>query len=398
MAEHPIMDNPKTAAVVVAGGMGLRLGGDVPKQYQDLCGKPVLAHAIEAFTSHPDIDLVQVVIGSDDRALFDTMTLPKESVLDPVYGGASRQGSVKNGLRALEAHRPERVLIHDGARPFLSGDLISRLLTALEDSDGAFLAIPVADTLRRKNEKSAGLETIDRTDLWQAQTPQAFDYAAILKAHEEANGDETDDVALAERAGLNVKLVEGSRRNFKITTVADIEMARQLFDTQQARNTETRVGYGYDVHRFENGDAVTLAGVSIPHTQKLKGHSDADVVLHALTDALLGAIGEGDIGDHFPPSDKKWKDASSEIFVHHAMALLGQRGGRLVNADITLICEAPKIGPHRQAMRASLSRILDADVSRISIKATTTEKLGFTGRGEGIAAEAVVSAELTKGI
>lgn len=384
-----------TAALIVAGGMGLRAGGEIPKQYQPLGSSSVLSMAADVFLDHPAIDLVQVVIGADDRPLYEGLCLAHDKLLEPVIGGATRQASVYEGLKALQSHMPDRVLIHDGARPFLAGTLVTKVLDALETSDGAFLAVPVADTLRRRNDQTAALETVDRSDLWQAQTPQGFSYPKILRAHQSASGHETDDVALAEQAGLKIKLVEGSRRNFKITTAADLEMARQLTsETHTPSALLPRVGYGYDVHRFEAGDGVTLCGVRIPHSQKLKGHSDADVGLHALTDALLGAIGEGDIGAHFPPTDPTWKDASSDIFLQHAGQLIQTRGGHILNVDVTLICEAPKISPHREAMRARVAAILQIPADRVSVKATTTERLGFTGRGEGIAAQAVASVAL----
>ncbi|TNE42655.1 MAG: bifunctional 2-C-methyl-D-erythritol 4-phosphate cytidylyltransferase/2-C-methyl-D-erythritol 2,4-cyclodiphosphate synthase [Alphaproteobacteria bacterium] len=384
-----------TAVVIVAGGMGLRAGGDTPKQYQRLGSGSVLGMAAEVFLAHPNIDLVQIVIGADDRALYEGLNLSHEKLLEPVIGGDTRQASVYEGLKALQPHMPDQVLIHDGARPFLTSALVSKLLEALEAADGAFLAVPVADTLRRRNEQTAALETIDRRDLWQAQTPQGFSYPKILRAHQSASGHETDDVALAEQAGLKIKLVEGSRRNFKITTAADLEMAQHLTqETATLPALQQRVGFGYDVHRFEPGDGLMLCGVHVPHSHKLRGHSDADVGLHALTDALLGAIGDGDIGTHFPPSEDQWKDVSSDVFLEHAGQLIQSRGGQIINVDVTLICEAPKIGPYREAMRARLAEILQIPIDAVSVKATTTERLGFTGRGEGIAAQAVACVAL----
>ncbi|TNE59099.1 MAG: bifunctional 2-C-methyl-D-erythritol 4-phosphate cytidylyltransferase/2-C-methyl-D-erythritol 2,4-cyclodiphosphate synthase [Alphaproteobacteria bacterium] len=397
MPGHDAPQSQCTAALIVAGGMGLRAGGEIPKQYQMMGRSSVLGQAAHVFLDHPDIHLVQIVIGADDRALYDSLGLAHKKLLEPVVGGATRQASVYEGLKALQRHMPDQVLIHDGARPFLSGSLISTLLKALNTADGAFLAVPVADTLRRRNEQTAALETIDRRDLWQAQTPQGFAFPKILRAHQNASGHETDDVALAEQAGLKIKLVEGSRRNFKITTAADLEMARQLStEPSITAARQQRIGFGYDVHRFEAGEGLTLCGVHIPHHQRLKGHSDADVGLHALTDALLGAIGDGDIGAHFPPSEAEWKDASSDLFLRHAGQRIQARGGEVINVDVTLICEAPKIGPHREAMRAQIAQILQIPVDAVSVKATTTEKLGFTGRGEGIAAQAVAMVAIDK--
>lgn len=389
----------KTAVLIVAAGRGQRFGGGLAKQYRDLLGKPVLVRTLETFLNHQAVGTVQVVIGAGDDDLYAEITPPHDKLLPPVTGGATRQDSVRLGLERLAGNQPEQVLIHDGARPFADEQLIDRLIAALKNVSGAYAAIPVADTLRRHAQDGSTVETVDRTGLWQAQTPQAFRFDAILKAHRGAAGDAlTDDVAVAEQAGLSIAMVEGSRRNFKITTQADLEMAEMYLSTGgNATGLEVRTGFGYDVHRFEPGESVTLCGVAVPHDHKLKGHSDADVGMHAVTDALLGAIGAGDIGTHFPPSDATWKDAASQVFLSHADRLLKDRGGRIVNADITLICEAPKIGPHRAAMLKALSGILGLDSARISVKATTTEKLGFTGRGEGIAAQAVVTVELPRG-
>lgn len=377
------------AALVVAAGRGQRFGGARPKQYAPLAGKPVLRYSLEALTAHPAIDRVVTVIHPDDRPLYDAAAdgLP---VLEPVHGGASRQQSVHLGLEALAPHGPEQVLIHDGARPFLDPGLIDRVLTGLAAAPGAIAALPVTDTLKRGDGNSIRA-TVERQGLWRAQTPQGFAFSGILAAHRaiaEGNGPElTDDAAVAEQAGLEVRLVDGSTQNLKVTTPDDLLEAER----RVSGGYMPRIGQGFDVHRFAAGDRVTLCGVDIPFTQRLSGHSDADVGLHALTDAILGAIGAGDIGSHFPPSDPQWQGADSAIFLRHAAELVAARGGQIGNLDVTLICEAPKIGPHRPAMVARLAELLALPAERISVKATTTEKLGFTGRGEGIAAQAIVT-------
>lgn len=390
-----------TAALIVAAGRGTRAAGaaGVPKQYALLAGAPVLAHTLKAFTSHPAIDVVQVVIHADDRELYGASTgEPHGKLLPPTPGGATRQDSVRAGLAALAAHRPSHVLIHDAARPFVSHDVLDRILAALATHPAVLAAEPVADTLKRATAEGTVAGTVDRAGLWRAQTPQAFAFAAIGALHDRAvaagRHDFTDDAGLAEWAGTPVLLVEGSSRNTKITTAEDLRMAERLMSTDhQAAQVamEPRSGTGFDVHRFEAGDAVWLCGVRIPHTHKLEGHSDADVGLHALTDAVLGAIGDGDIGQHFPPSDPKWKGAASHLFLEDAARRVAERGGRIVNVDVTLLCEAPRVGPHRDAMRAAVARMLGIDIGRVGVKATTTEGLGFTGRREGIAAMAAAS-------
>jgi 2-C-methyl-D-erythritol 4-phosphate cytidylyltransferase/2-C-methyl-D-erythritol 2,4-cyclodiphosphate synthase len=313
-------------------------------------------------------------------------------------GGPTRQRSVLNGLQALTDEPPDIVVIHDAVRPLVSPETIDRTIDAVAAGriDGAVAGVPVADTLKRvEGERVTG--TVDRQGLWRAQTPQAFRFERLLAAHRAvaARGDTeetalTDDEAVAEAAGLEIAMVDGEERNFKITTEADLVRARH----ELAPRLETRTGTGFDVHAFGPGAAVTLCGIAIPHDKGLVGHSDADVALHALTDALLGAIAAGDIGQHFPPSDPKWRAAASERFVRHATQLVAREGGRIVNVDLTLICEQPRIGPYREQMRARVAAILGITPNRVGIKATTTEKLGFTGRGEGIAAQAVASIEL----
>ncbi|MGF1592020.1 MAG: bifunctional 2-C-methyl-D-erythritol 4-phosphate cytidylyltransferase/2-C-methyl-D-erythritol 2,4-cyclodiphosphate synthase [Kiloniellaceae bacterium] len=386
-----------TAVLIVAAGRGQRFGGSLPKQYATLAGVPLLRHSLRAFLEHPRVGQVRAVIHPDDRDLYDAAAAglaPELGLAGPVAGGRSRQESVLRGLESLETLEsgvPARVLIHDGARPFVSAAVIDRVLAALEANAGAIAALPVVDTLKQEAAgKIAG--TRDRSGLWAAQTPQGFRFAEILAAHRAAAGEElTDDAAVAERAGLAVALVEGSRENMKVTSQDDLRAAERWLRGAQE---ETRVGQGFDVHAFGPGDHVTLCGVRIAHDAGLAGHSDADVGLHALTDAILGALGAGDIGSHFPPSDPQWKGADSGRFLVHARDLVTAQGGRLLHLDVTLICERPKIGPHREAMVARIAELLDLPAARISVKATTTEKLGFTGRGEGIAAQAVATVAL----
>ena len=379
----------ETAALIVAAGRGYRLGGALPKQYLPLAGRPVLRYSLETFARHPAIDAVRVVIHRDDLELYERAAQGLD-LLSPVEGGATRQDSVRLGLESLGEVKPARVLIHDAARPFADAGLIQRMVDALAATPGAIPALPVADTIKRGVE-GVIVETVDRHALWRAQTPQAFRYSEILAAHRSAAGQElTDDAAVAEAAGLAVGLVQGAEENFKVTTEADLGRAERLL----APGADIRCGNGYDVHRFGPGSQIMLCGIAVPHDQGLEGHSDADVGLHALTDAILGAIGAGDIGQHFPPSDPRWRGADSSRFLAHAASLLAERGGRLLSLDVTLICERPKVGPHRAAMVARIAEILGLEPSRVSVKATTTEGLGFTGRREGIAAQATATVAL----
>jgi len=379
-----------TVAVIVAAGRGARVGGtgDVPKQYRALGGASVLAHSLRALTGHPGVDAVEVVIHGDDGELYAAAARPYAArLLDPVLGGATRQESVRLGLEALCRRTPDRVLIHDAARPFLTHDLVTRLIDALDTTPAAIAAEPVTDTLKRAGSDGTIADTIDRADLWRAQTPQAFRFAAILAAHRRAReagrSDFTDDAGLAEWAGLAVKLVASASANMKLTTNEDFMLAERLMSPPLL---EPRNGSGFDVHAFAPGDHVWLCGLKISHTQRLEGHSDADVGLHALTDAILGAIGDGDIGQHFPPSDPQWRGAASRQFLEDAARRVHALGGRIANVDVTLLCEAPKIGPHRMEMRQAVAAILQIDVARVGVKATTMEGLGFVGRREGIAA------------
>ncbi len=383
-----------TAAVIVAAGRGTRArsSGSLPKQYHLLAGMPVLAHSLRALTGHPQVDTTIVVYNPEDTGAYEQAAAYCPAPLPPpVPGGATRQASVLAGLEALAGNPPERVLIHDAARPFLTPDLIADLIAALDTCAGAIAAEPVSDTLKQAAADGTITRTVDRSGLWRAQTPQAFRYELILDAHRRAaaagRSDFTDDAGLAEWAGLPVRLVTSGACNMKLTTAADIELAERLL-APGAALLEPRNGTGFDVHRFTDGDHVWLCGVRIAHTQRLDGHSDADVGLHALTDALLGAIGDGDIGQHFPPSDETWRGAASRIFLADAAARVAKVGGRISNVDVTLLCEAPKIGPHRDAMRTAIAGILGIDVARIGVKATTMEGLGSIGRREGIAAMA----------
>lgn len=388
-------------ALIVAAGRGVRAAGPkpmIPKQYLPVGGVPILTRAIASFAGHPNVDDVIVVIHPEDAGLYETASQIFSSRLrSPIAGGAHRQDSVRAGLEALAASPPERVLIHDAARPFVDAGLIGRVINSLDSHAGALPCLPVTDTLLRGGEGRA-TGTLPRDELWRAQTPQGFRYEAILAAHRAATKDGaafTDDAGIAQWYGLDVALVEGSEANRKLTSAEDIASADELLRLRAQCGLGTqRVATGYDVHAFGPGDAVILCGVRIPHQKKLVGHSDADVGMHALTDALLGTIADGDIGVHFPPSDARWRGAASELFLKDAVARLKARGGEIVHVDVTLICEAPRIGPYREAMRAKLAECLGLDVAAISIKATTNEGLGFIGRGEGIAAMATATVRL----
>jgi len=378
---------PGIAVVIVAGGRGERVGGAVPKQYLPLLGKPILRWTAEAFARHPAIDLIQVVIGVNDEAAY-TDAVRGLKVLPTLAGGPTRQHSVMHGLEALAHHKPDYVLIHDAARPLISAETIGLVIAALRNgAEAAVPLLPVADTLRKRD--NGAWVTVPRDGLLRAQTPQGFRFDRILKIHRDhATHDLTDDMALAELAGLDIVVVPGEESNIKITTQKDFGMAEQLL---AARLGETRTGYGYDAHRFAPGDHLWLCGVKIDHDHALEGHSDADAGLHALTDAILGAIGAGDIGQHFPPTDERWRGAPSWKFLDHAASLVRDQGGAIVHCDVTLICERPKVSPHRDAMRARVAEILAIDISRVSVKATTTEGMGFEGRREGLAAQAVAT-------
>lgn len=379
---------PTCAAIIVAAGRGRRFGGELPKQYLSLAGEPVLRRALRAFTTHPAVDRVIGVIDPADADLFDAASRDL-GVAGWTAGGAERQDSVRNGLAFLAGDPPDLVLVHDAARPFPTRRLISGVIDALAAAPAAVPALAVADTLKRGADGMVA-GTVDRTGLFQVQTPQGFHFQAILAAHGRAKGQAlTDDAAVAEAAGLAVALVPGDADNFKVTQPDDLARAERLLS-----GGETRTGLGFDVHAFEPGSAVRLCGIDIPFDRRLAGHSDADVALHALTDALLGAVGKGDIGQHFPPTEAKWKGADSALFLAAAGDAVRDAGGAIVNVDVTIICEAPKVGPHRAAMAANIAAILGIAPGRVNVKATTTERLGFTGRQEGIAAQAVANVRL----
>ncbi|HWI86296.1 MAG TPA: bifunctional 2-C-methyl-D-erythritol 4-phosphate cytidylyltransferase/2-C-methyl-D-erythritol 2,4-cyclodiphosphate synthase [Sphingomonas sp.] len=377
---------PRNTALIVAAGTGSRAGSEIPKQYLPIGGKAVLAHAIDALAAHQAISEVRVVIGAGQERLYAD-AIGKRKIADPVIGGPSRRQSVANGIAVTAS---DRILIHDAARPFLPAEVIDRLLAALEKAPGAVPVLPVADTLAEN-----GIElgrTVSRHGLARVQTPQAFHTAAIRAAHAAWNAadDATDDAQIARAAGIAVMTVEGSRSLDKLTFRADFSAAERLF----APALIARTALGFDVHAFTQGSELWLGGVRIAHDRSLAGHSDADVALHALTDALLGTIGDGDIGTHFPPNDPKWRGAASHLFLAHARDLIAGKGGRIDHVDLTIICEEPKIGPHRNAIRARIGELLGLQETRISIKATTTERLGFTGRREGIAAQAAATVRL----
>ena len=379
-------------AIIVAAGRGQRMESAIggPKQYRKLGAQAVLNRTISRFVNHEAVDLVLPVIHRDDLDLYDSLVFPNQKLMNPVFGAATRQESVNCGLKALTELAPRFVLIHDGVRPFVQANTITDVINALEPGVCALPAHPVTDTLKHVDELGLVDQTVNRESLFGAQTPQGFLYHEILAAHEEAAAaykcEFTDDAQIAENAGLSVRLVKSSASNIKITTLEDLETGRMRYQI-----ADVRTGNGYDVHRLVAGNSVTLCGIEIPHSRSLDGHSDADVGLHALTDALLGTIADGDIGSHFPPSDVEWKNASSDRFLKHAVNLVQIAGGMPTHLDITLICEQPKIGPHRDDMRQRIAEITGIEFSRISVKATTNERIGFIGRDEGIAAIATAT-------
>jgi 2-C-methyl-D-erythritol 4-phosphate cytidylyltransferase/2-C-methyl-D-erythritol 2,4-cyclodiphosphate synthase len=384
----------RTAVILVAAGRGLRAGSGGPKQYRSIAGKTVIFRAMEAFSRHPQISAVQPVLHPDDRAAFNDAVSELRHE-PPANGGATRQASVHAGLEALASHKPDVVLIHDAARPFVTAALISRAIEAASLTGAAIPAIPVTDTVKLIGESGNVEATPERARLRIAQTPQAFRFDVILDAHRRAArdgpSDFTDDAALAEWAGLTVATFEGDPANMKLTTPED-------FVREEARLGavlgDVRTGSGYDVHAFGDGDHLMICGVRVPHSRGFLAHSDGDVGLHALVDAILGALADGDIGSHFPPSDPKWKGAPSDQFLKYAVDRVTARGGRIAHLDVTLICERPKVGPHRDAMRVRIAEITGLSLSRVAVKATTSERLGFTGREEGIAAMASATIRL----
>ncbi|KKC39310.1 2-C-methyl-D-erythritol 4-phosphate cytidylyltransferase [Devosia epidermidihirudinis] len=394
------MREKSIAVIVVAAGRGERAsanGESEPKQYRRVDGVAVLERTIDAFLASPQVSQILTVIHADHGERYAALGLSDDRLLPPVIGGESRQSSVLAGLKALAPMRPDLVLIQDAARPFVSTALIGDVVAVLAQLDGALPALPVTDTVKRSLDGQLVATTEDRNQLFAAQTPQGFRFSQIFSAHMRASTVRrqfTDDAEIAEWAGLRVGMVMGDRNNIKITHPEDFVRAERIIHGDSLM--ETRVGTGFDVHSFEPGDVVWLGGVRIPYKFKLNGHSDSDVALHALTDAILGAIGEGDIGVHFPPSDMQWKGAASTIFLEHAGKLVTERGGRIVNLDVTIVCEGPRIAEHVPAMQGVIAATLGIATSRIAIKATTSERLGFIGREEGIVAMASASVEVPR--
>lgn len=380
-------DAPMTyAAVIVAAGRGTRAGGDIAKQWQNLAGQRVVDWSIGAFRANPHIDRIVVVVHADDMGLIDDPTV------EVVVGGATRSDSVRAGLEALAGTPPDAVLIHDAARATIPDILITDICRMLEAYPAVAPGLEVTDALwsdEDAEEFRTVARSVARDHLYRAQTPQGFRFPLILEAHRQHKGHALDDVEVARAAGIPVRIGPGHEDNLKITRAEDFARAERIL--RERRGMDIRVGNGFDVHRFGPGDHVMLCGVKVPYGRGLQGHSDADVGMHAVTDAIYGALAEGDIGRHFPPSDPQWKGAASEIFLAHAVALAAMRGFRISNADVTLICEEPKIGPHGTAMQAKMAEIMDIETGRVSVKATTSERLGFTGRGEGIAGMATVT-------
>jgi 2-C-methyl-D-erythritol 4-phosphate cytidylyltransferase/2-C-methyl-D-erythritol 2,4-cyclodiphosphate synthase len=388
---------PDIAAIVVAAGRGKRVGGDLPKQFRQIGGEMMLRRTLLMFLEHRNVGAVQPVIDREDGDLYReaSAALGGDRLLPPAFGGATRQASVRAGLEALSAHKPGYVLIHDAARPFASQDLLARAITAVQKTGAAIPALPVTDTVKTIDGLGRVDKTLDRASLRLVQTPQAFAYTALLDAHRRAQTagreDFTDDSALAEWAGMKVDVFAGEPGNIKITSAEDFARSEAM---QFAALGDVRTGMGFDVHPLGPGDHVMIGGVRIAHTHALVGHSDADVGLHALVDAILGALADGDIGSHFPPSDPQWKGAASDKFLSYAVERVAARGGRIAHLDLTIVCETPKIGPHRDAIRERIAKICSIGIGRVAVKATTSEKLGFTGRGEGIAAYATATVRL----
>jgi 2-C-methyl-D-erythritol 4-phosphate cytidylyltransferase/2-C-methyl-D-erythritol 2,4-cyclodiphosphate synthase len=398
---------PDVAAVIVAAGRGLRassdlpkdlpkdLSKDLPKQFRQIGGETMLRRTLAMFVEHAEVALVQPVIHRDDLALYQSSVAGIEPLLAQTFGGATRQVSVRAGLEALSSRKPDIVLIHDAARPFASAALVSRAIAAAQRSGAAIPALPVTDTVKTVDAQGLVDQTLDRATLRLVQTPQAFKFESLLAAHRRAlaagRDDFTDDAALAEWAGMKVSVFAGEPGNIKITNPEDFSRAEA---SQFSELGDVRTGTGIDVHAFGPGDHVTIGGIRIAHRQALTGHSDADVGLHALVDAILGALADGDIGAHFPPSDPQWRGVSSDRFLTFAVERVKARGGRIAHLDLTIVCEAPKIGPHRDAMRACIAQLAGISIGRVAVKATTSEQLGFTGRGEGIAAYATATIRL----
>jgi len=389
------MNKLKTICIIVAAGHGSRANSTTPKQYISLNGLPILRHTVLTFINNPNIDDIIVVYNPNHKDFYD-LAIGDLEILPPVAGGITRQESVLRGLESIKELKPHKVLIHDAARPLVPSNVINEVIDKIEENISVVPAIEVEDTLKHCKEGMI-IDTIDRTELVRVQTPQGFIYKEILDCHKNAKGMRfTDDAAIKEYFGHNVITVEGSQFNFKITTSEDFERAEKIMQTNKKH--QIRVGQGFDVHKFceakSDNNKIMLCGIEVEHNQSLEGHSDADVALHAIVDAILGAIGEGDIGEHFPPSDTKNKDVSSHVFLEHACQLVEQKHGTINNIDLTIICESPKISGYKQDMEKRVAQIAGIDYTNINVKATTTEKLGFTGRSEGIAAQAVACVEL----
>jgi 2-C-methyl-D-erythritol 4-phosphate cytidylyltransferase/2-C-methyl-D-erythritol 2,4-cyclodiphosphate synthase len=389
---------PDIAAVIVAAGRGTRAGGDLPKQFRQVGGEVILGRTLSMFLEHQNVGAVLPVINADDAELYAQLSAgiaANPRLISPVFGGATRQASVRAGLEALGTRKPDYVLIHDAARPFASHDLLSRAMIAVQKTGAAIPALPVTDTVKTIDGLGRVDKTLDRASLRLVQTPQAFAFTPLLDAHRRAKaagrGDFTDDSALAEWAGMKVDVFAGEPGNIKITNAEDFARSEAM---QFAAMGDVRTGMGFDVHAFGPGDHVMIGGLRIAHDHALVGHSDADVGLHALVDAILGALADGDIGSHFPPSDPQWKGAASDKFLAFAAERVAARGGRIAHLDLTIVCEQPKIGPHRDAIRDRIAKICSLGIGRVAVKATTSEKLGFTGRGEGIAAYATATVRL----
>ena len=385
---------PSVAAVVVAAGRGLRAGGSLPKQYRELAGEPVIRSSLSLFAWHGQIGAVQAVIHPEDRSAYEAAAKGLR-LMAPVPGGATRQASVLAGLEALSARAPDIVLVHDAARPFCSAELVSRAIVACGETGAAIPALEVTDTIKRVDAGGHVAGTIDRAALRAVQTPQAFKFSTLIEAHrraaKEGRDDFTDDAALVEWAGIKVATFAGESGNVKLTTDEDFAKAEAR---RIASLADLRLGNGFDVHAFGDGDHVWLGGIKIPHDRGLTGHSDADVALHALVDAILGALADGDIGKHFSPNDPRWRGAASDQFLKFAVDRVNKRGGKIAHLDVTIVCEEPRIGPHRDAMRKRIAEIAEMSVERVAVKATTSEQLGFTGRREGIAAMATATVRL----
>jgi 2-C-methyl-D-erythritol 4-phosphate cytidylyltransferase/2-C-methyl-D-erythritol 2,4-cyclodiphosphate synthase len=389
---------PDIAAVIVAAGRGTRAGGDLPKQFRQVGGEVMLGRTLSMFLEHQNVGTVLPVINADDAELYAQLSAgisANPRLISPVFGGATRQASVRAGLEALGSRKPDYVLIHDAARPFASNELLSRAITAVQKTGAAIPTLPVTDTVKTIDGLGRVDKTLDRASLRLVQTPQAFAFRPLLDAHRRAQAagreDFTDDSALAEWAGMKVDVFAGEPGNIKITSAEDFARSEAM---QFAAMGDVRTGMGFDVHAFGPGDHVMIGGVRIAHDHALVGHSDADVGLHALVDAILGALADGDIGSHFPPSDPQWKGAASDKFLAFAVERVAARGGRIAHLDLTIVCEKPKIGPHRDAIRERIANICHLGIGRVAVKATTSEKLGFTGRGEGIAAYATATVRL----